>query len=181
MICLNVLPKLLYRPIILGIVLALTAMSAAAQKNDETEADAQQKAQAAEQKLKDAAQKGIPLPNASSTDVTNNTSVEATLIPASIAKTVFGKEIANHYAVISLTISDQSSDYAFIVHSIFIDYSQWLLGGTSPFIETNTLCSQGQKAATFSAVSKNSKDAGSSLKTNQGTDASSSVSRSLPS
>jgi hypothetical protein len=165
----------LARTAISGIVLiSFTVLSAAAQKNAKTEAAAQEKVSAAEQKLKDAAQKGISLTNASSTDVTNNTSVEATLIPASIARTVFGKEIANHYAVISLTISNQSSDYAFIVHSIFIDYSQWLLGGTSPFSETNTLCSQGQKAASVSAMSKKSEGASSSQKANQGADASSS-------
>lgn len=43
--------------------------------------------------VKDATQKGFPL-TSSSTDVTGNVSVEAILIPAKIAKTVFGKEIS---------------------------------------------------------------------------------------
>src|SRR5579864_1074287 len=85
------------------------------------------------QKVKDAAQQGFQLSNVSSTDVTNNVSVEATLIPAGVAKTVFGKDVSNNYEVIALTISNRSSDYAFIVNSIFIHYSQWLLGGSSPY------------------------------------------------
>jgi hypothetical protein len=90
----------------------------------------------------DAAQKGFKLSQASSTDVTGNISVDATLIPASIAKTVFGKEVSNNYAVIELTVSNRSSDDAFIVHTIFIDYSQWLLSGSSPFGQ-NALCPEG--------------------------------------
>ena len=173
MICFNGLPKLLTRPTILCVVLAITVLSAA-QKNGKTEAEARKRVDAAEQKVKDAAEHGTPLTNATSTDVTGNTSVEATLIPASVARTVFGKEIANHYAVISLTISNQSSDYAFIVHSVFIDYSQWLLGGISPFIQPNGLCSQEEKTASVSAaLSKKSENANSSQKTGPGTDRSS--------
>lgn len=90
----------------------------------------------------DAAQKGFKLSKTSSTDVTGNISVDATLIPASIAKTVFGKEVSSNYAVIELTVSNRSSDDAFIVHTIFIDYSQWLLSGSSPFGQ-NALCPEG--------------------------------------
>lgn len=167
----NGLQHTLTRHIILGIVLfAITALSGAAQNNGKTEAEAKKRVDAAAQKVKDAAAQGTPLTNTATTDVTGNTSVEATLIPASIARTVFGKEIANHFAVISLTISNQSSDYAFIVHSVFIDYSQWLLGGTSPFIEPNGLCSQDQKTASSSALNKKSKSTSSSQKPLQGAD-----------
>lgn len=175
MICFNDLPKSLTRPTILCVVLALTVLSAAAQKNGKTEAEAQKRVEAAAQKVKDAAEHGTPLTNTASTDVTGNTSVEATLIPASVARTVFGKEVANHYAVISLTISNQSSDYAFIVHSVFIDYSQWLLGGTSPFIDPIGLCSQQQKATSTSALSKKFKNPGSSQKLDEGANAASST------
>jgi hypothetical protein len=112
--------------------------------------------------VKDAAKKGFPL-TSSSTDVTGNVSVEAGLIPARIAKTVFGKEISNNYAIIALTISNRSSDEAFIVHSVFIDYSQWLLSGGSPYFQANeALClpaSQGTSTRS-SALSANDTPAG---------------------
>jgi hypothetical protein len=169
MACLDRSLRLLARTIICAIVLiAITVLSAAAQKNGKTEAEAQKRVAEAEQKVKDAAEHGTPLTHVTSTDVTNNTSVEATLIPASIARTVFGKEIANHYAVISLTVSNQSSDYAFIVQSVFIDYSQWLLGGSSPFNESNKLCSPEEKTASVFALSKKI-----SQKSSQGADTSS--------
>ncbi len=84
--------------------------------------------------VQDAVKTGFSL-SASSTDDTRNISVEAALIPARIVKTVFGKEIANNYAVIALTISNRSSDQSFIVHSVFIDYSHWLLSGSSPYAQ----------------------------------------------
>ena len=174
MTCFDRSLRLLARTVIFAIgLIVITVLSAAAQNNAKTEAEAEKRVEAAAQKVKDAAEHGTPLTHTTSTDVTGNTSVEATLIPASIARTVFGKEIANHYAVISLTISNQSSDYAFIVHSVFIDYSQWLLGGASPFIDPNRLCSQEQKTASVSALSKKSKGAkvstcpGNPLRTDQ--------------
>src|SRR5215472_8464531 len=81
--------------------------------------------------VKDAAKKGFPL--TSTTDVSANISVEAVLIPARIGKAVFGKETSNNYAIIALTISNRRSDESFIVHGVFIDYSQWLLSGGSPY------------------------------------------------
>lgn len=139
----NYFPRRLFHGLFLGFVLAsMSLLSAAAQKNLPK---AEAAADAAQQKVKSAIQKGTPLTHVSSTDVTSNISVEATLIPAGIARTVFGKEIANNYAVIALTVSNRSADQAFIVHSIFIDYSQWLLSGGSPFLEGNTLCPQGKQ------------------------------------
>lgn len=81
--------------------------------------------------VKDAAKKGFSL--TSRTDVSGNISVEAVLIPARIGKTVFGEETSNNYAIIALTISNRSSDESFMVHGVFIDYSQWLLSGGSPY------------------------------------------------
>jgi hypothetical protein len=118
----------------------LNIVSAAAQ--DVQQATSQ--GEKAQRKVKDATQQGFPLTNVSSTDVTDNISVEATMIPARIAKTVFGKEVSNNYAVIALTISNRSSDYVFVMHTIFIDYSQWLLGGNSPY-SLNALCTESQK------------------------------------
>src|ERR1700729_2216286 len=120
--------------LICGFVLSVAnALSAAAEDKNTTPATTA---------VADAAQKGFKLSNTTSTDVTGNISVDATLIPASIAKTVFGKEVSNNYAVIELTVSNRSSDDAFIVHTIFIDYSQWLLSGSSPFGQ-NALCLEG--------------------------------------
>lgn len=64
------------------------------------------------------------------TAVSGNVTVEAVLLPASVSKALFGKAISNQYAVIELSISNKSRDAALIVHSIFIDYSEWLLSGT---------------------------------------------------
>jgi len=79
-------------------------------QNDKPDA----KTQAANDAVNKAAKQGIPL-TTSSTDVTGNVSVEAVLIPAKIAKTVFGKEVSNNYGVIALTISNRSSDNSLIV------------------------------------------------------------------
>jgi hypothetical protein len=131
---LNHLPKL-RAPLVIGgfLLIVVSVLSATEQEKVKTPATIA---------VTDAAQNGFKLSNTSSTDVTGNISVDATLIPASIARTVFGKEVSNNYAVIELTVSNRSSDDAFIVHTIFIDYSQWLLSGSSPF-EQNALCLQG--------------------------------------
>ena len=81
------------------------------------------------QKLQDAKARGFSM--AADTSVGGNVTVEAVLLPASVSKTLFGKAISNQYAVIELTISNKSHDATLIVHSIFIDYSEWLLSGTA--------------------------------------------------
>jgi len=88
-------------------------------------------ANAATAAVQDAAKKGFPLACGSS-DPTGRIFVQAALIPFSIAKTVFGKDVAKDYAVIALTITNGSPDDSFIVHSIFVDYHLWLLSGGSP-------------------------------------------------
>jgi hypothetical protein len=82
---------------------------------------------AAAQKVKDAAKQGYPL--AVSADVSGNVSIEAVLIPPKVAREVFSGTVSSNYAVISLTISNHSKDTSLIVHSIFMDYSRWLLSG----------------------------------------------------
>jgi hypothetical protein len=81
------------------------------------------------QKLQDAKAQGFSMPvnRTGSANVT----VEAVLLPASVSKALFGKTISNKYAVIELTISNKGHEAAFIVHSVFIDYSEWLLSGTA--------------------------------------------------
>jgi hypothetical protein len=61
--------------------------------------------------------------------VRNNVSAQAVLIPQTDARRIFGKEIAEHYAVIEVNIGNKSPDSALIVHGVFIDYSRWALSG----------------------------------------------------
>ena len=81
------------------------------------------------QKLQDAKTQGFNMP--ADTAVALNITVEAVLLPAPVSKALFGKAIANQYAVIELTISNKSHDAALIVTSILIDYSEWLMSGTA--------------------------------------------------
>jgi len=63
--------------------------------------------------------------------VNGNVHVQAVLIPRVDANRIFGKEIANNYAVIELNIGNKSPDAALIIHGVFIDYSEWPLSGSS--------------------------------------------------
>ena len=58
--------------------------------------------------------------------VSNSISVDPLLVPASVAKRVFGKEVSTHYAVVQLTISNHNQNAALILHSILLDYHHWL-------------------------------------------------------
>src|SRR5690349_496215 len=80
--------------------------------------------------LGEAAKNGKPL----QTQITVNGSVhaQAVLIPRVDARRIFGKEIADNYAVIEVNVGNKSSDAAFIVHGIFIDYREWPLSGAAP-------------------------------------------------
>jgi hypothetical protein len=79
--------------------------------------------------LQDATKTAIPLK--SNTNVADNVSVESVLLPANVCQRLFGKEISDNYATIELIISNRSDGASLIVHSIFIDYSQWALSGFS--------------------------------------------------
>lgn len=76
------------------------------------------------QKLQAAASKGFRL------NANGPVNVEAVLIPARIASRLFGKEISDNYAAVELTVSNKNHDSAFLIHSIYIDYGDWLLSGT---------------------------------------------------
>jgi hypothetical protein len=78
------------------------------------------------QKLKDAASQGFGLNVGPA--VSASVRVEAVLLPARVCSRLFGKEIANNYAAVELTISNKNAEAEFLVHSVFMDYSQWLLG-----------------------------------------------------
>ena len=82
-----------------------------------------------EKLIQEAAQKGLPL--SASVSVNGNVSVEAVLLPPIVTRHVFSKAVSDRFAAVELTISNRSHDAALVVHSIFIDYSRWLLSGTS--------------------------------------------------
>ena len=94
--------------------------------------------------LKTAHDQGLPLTTVS--NVSDQTSVEAVLIPASLARRIFGKEVANNYAVIELTVSNKDSKAALIIQSVFLDYSQWLLSGLSQRLPASPQLESTQKA-----------------------------------
>lgn len=57
---------------------------------------------------------------------------QAVLIPRVDVNRIFGKEIAENYAVIQLVVGNKSNEAALIIHGIYIDYSKWALSGTLP-------------------------------------------------
>jgi hypothetical protein len=63
------------------------------------------------------------------TNIENVVFAQAVLLPRKQAERVFSKEIGSHYAVVQVTISNESKDADFLLHSIFLDYSQWALSG----------------------------------------------------
>src|SRR5690349_5921131 len=65
------------------------------------------------------------------TTVNRSVHAQAVLIPQVDARRIFGKEIANNYAVIEVNVENKSPNAAFIVHGIFIDYSEWPLSGST--------------------------------------------------
>jgi hypothetical protein len=85
------------------------------------------KAQALKNDLTNAASAGTPLPAA--INVRDNVNIEAVMLPRDVSRRVFGKEIADRYAVIEVNISNRSNDAGLIVQSLFIDLSGWVLAG----------------------------------------------------
>jgi hypothetical protein len=83
---------------------------------------------AEKQKLLDAAAGGVSLP--ANMTVTGNAEVQAVLLPPKICKKLFGKEVSESYAAIELIVSNNSQDATLILHSVFLDYSKWLLSGS---------------------------------------------------
>jgi hypothetical protein len=73
------------------------------------------------------AREGVELP--AKTTVQKSVGVTAVLLTQPAVRRIFGKEIANTYAVVQLTISNRNADAAFVLHSAYIDTSQWALGG----------------------------------------------------
>lgn len=65
-------------------------------------------------------------------NVFNNVTAQAVLIPASDARRIFGKELAERYAIVELNVGNKSEDAALVIHNVFIDYSLWPLSGARP-------------------------------------------------
>jgi hypothetical protein len=64
-------------------------------------------------------------------NVGGNVTASAVLIPRVDARRIFGKEIADNYAVVEVNIGNKSPDASLIIHSVYIDYSRWALSGTT--------------------------------------------------
>ncbi len=79
--------------------------------------------------------------------------VQAVLIPQVDAKRIFGKEVADRYAVIQLIVGNKSKAAALIVHGVFIDYRNWSLSGIpSPSVALSSNHDQYQAASISSQV-----------------------------
>ena len=63
--------------------------------------------------------------------VSGSIGVTAVLLRQASVKRLFGAAIEKAYAVVQLTISNKNPDAAFVLHSAYIDTSQWALGGGS--------------------------------------------------
>lgn len=93
-------------------------------------------ASAQDKALAKAVKNGSPLPT--QITVTDSVRASAVLIPRVDARRIFGKEIADNYAVIEVNVGNKSSDAALIVHDIFIDYSRWALRGGPVHLHSQT-------------------------------------------
>jgi hypothetical protein len=61
--------------------------------------------------------------------VNASVTVEAGLLPHDSAKDLFGGWVADHFAVVQVTIGNHSRDQQFVLQDIFFDYSHWALSG----------------------------------------------------
>jgi hypothetical protein len=86
---------------------------------------------AQDSELDKARQNGTNLPVHINGNVEPNVTAQAVLIPRVDARRIFGKEIADNYAVIEVNVGNKSGDAALIIHGIFIDYKNWALSGSS--------------------------------------------------
>jgi hypothetical protein len=113
-------------------------LQVSAQNHPSTKSVSKEDAKTADmkQKLQDAAQKGFVL--TAKTNVSQSASIQAVLIPASLARRIFGKEVSNNYAVVELIVSNEDEKAALVVHSVFLDYCKWNLSGVAPSATTIT-------------------------------------------
>ncbi|MBV8629814.1 MAG: hypothetical protein JOZ83_02740, partial [Silvibacterium sp.] len=75
--------------------------------------------------------------------VKDNVVVTAGLLTQPSATQLFGGWTAEHFLVVQVTIGNQSRDQQFVLHDIFLDYSNWKLSGIYDDGATNTTqCAQ---------------------------------------
>lgn len=86
--------------------------------------------QAVGPKAKAPASASDSIPLTGESDVHGNVTVEAGLLPYSVSRRIFGKEIAKHYAIVQLVISNHDAGDAMIIQSVFLDYTHWLFSGS---------------------------------------------------
>ncbi len=98
------------------------------------------------------AKNGIALPALST--VHGSIGVTAVMLTQGSVRRLFGSEIAKTYAVVELTVSNKSSDAAFVLHSAYIDTSQWALGGGSKGFRVDGLSADDQAAEAARAGSR---------------------------
>jgi|GEM_PF-3549459 len=83
--------------------------------------------------LQEAAEKGFRI--SADLNVNSNVSVEAVLLPPNVTRGLFGRAVSDRYAAVELIISNRSRDAALIVHTVFLDYSRWLLSSITAAAE----------------------------------------------
>ncbi len=101
------------------------------------------------QMLRDAAQKGFKI--GVDLNVQSNVAVEAVLLPPNVTRGLFGRSVSDRYAAVELLVSNRSRDAALIVHSIFLDYSRWLLSSITAASEIQECPAPGTTGTTLPA------------------------------
>lgn len=107
--------------ILLPVVCALAGLAAAQAQSTQTEAKEE-----APQRKRCSDCERIEVDSPLSKDV----SLQAVLLPPSVCRRVFGHEIANKYAAIQLIVSNRNREASMMLHSVYLDYSGWLLSGS---------------------------------------------------
>jgi hypothetical protein len=82
--------------------------------------------------VSNAAQKNVGIQMTVVSNVEDVADIQAVLIPASLARKIFGKEVANNYAVVEVIVANNDTKASMVVQSLFLDYSDWALSGHLP-------------------------------------------------
>ena len=82
--------------------------------------------------LQEAAKGGTPLTVTAPGTVQGSVSITAVLLTKHSVQRLFGKEIADTYAVVQVSISNKGADASFVLHNAYLDLTNWALGGRVP-------------------------------------------------
>lgn len=134
-------------PFALLLPLALSSYAQTPAPTTQSAADAAAAAQL-QKTVDEAKSAGVAL--TTSSNVQQSVNIEAVMLPSSIVKSVFGKEVANNYAVIEVNVANRNPGSSFILQSLYIDYSQWGLAngmiGFNPYINPKGYTSNGDSS-----------------------------------